>query len=53
VTLAALGQCETDVDRNNRPLSASERAAARRQALGILMRSLLLAALAAAIAWVV
>jgi hypothetical protein len=53
VTLAALGQCETDVDRNNRPLSARERAAARRQALSILVRAMLIAAIAGAIAWVV
>jgi len=52
VTLAALGQCETD-DRSNRPLSARERAAARRQAVGVVVQSVLIAAIAGAIAWVV
>jgi len=52
VTLAALGQCEMD-DRSNRPLSARERAVARRQAVGIVVRSMLIAAIAGAIAWVV
>jgi len=52
VTLAALGQCERD-DRSNRPLSARERALARRQAVRIVVRSMLIAAIAGAIAWVV
>jgi hypothetical protein len=52
VALAALGQCEMD-DRSNRPLSARERAVVRRQALGIVVRSVLIAAVAGAIAWVV
>jgi hypothetical protein len=53
VALAALGKREVDEPDCDRDLSPSERAAVRRQALSVVVRSTLIAALAAAIAWVV
>jgi hypothetical protein len=53
VALAALGQCDTDEDGRKRQLSAREVAVARRQALSVVMRAMLIAAIAAAIAWAV
>jgi len=53
VFLATLGKREVDEPDCDRDLSAFERAAVRRQALGVVVRSALIAVLAAAIAWVV
>jgi hypothetical protein len=51
--LAALGQCEREDGGPPRELTPAERAVVRRQAVSVVIRSLLIAALAAAIAWVV
>jgi hypothetical protein len=53
VFLATLGKREVDEPDCDRDLSAPERAAVRRQALSVVARSVLIGALAAAIAWVV